>query len=322
MFYNAQHVNKFITGDIDELIYFAEARNSLQFEMLLSEIHVADINCHESITDLVLVTGPSSSGKTTFSNLLAGKLRNDGYNCTVISLDNYYHDRDHLLEEALKAGKTPKDKMDIDFECIEAFNTERFKLDMNSFIAGNPVRMPVYDFNTGKSLESDKVLTPTEKDMIIVEGIQSLNPLLIEGIDFHRVFRVYICPFDYYQGSFHGESLTVNPKQIRFMRRAIRDSIHRNSPLSLTISMWDGVREGEEKYIKPMKQYADFFFNSSFEYEIAYLKYKILPLYEELSDEDKLKFSRILSPEKLAPFIPVGKLNLPADSIFREFYME
>ena len=86
--------------------------------------------------------------------------------------------------------------------------------------------------------------------------------------------------------------------------------------------MWSGVREGEEKYIKPMKQYADFFFNSSFEYEIAYLKYKIMPLYEELSEEEKLKFSRIIAPENLAPFLTVEKLNLPEDSIFREFYLE
>ncbi len=322
MFYKAQHVNKYVSGEIDELIGFAEARNTLQFEMLLNEIHVADINCHESITDLVLVTGPSSSGKTTFSNLLADKLTDDGYKCTVISLDNYYHDRDHLIKEAIKAGRKPKNKMDIDFECIEAFNVERFKTDMNTFIAGEPVRMPEYDFNTGKSLESDVVLTPTEKDMIIVEGIQSLNPQLIEGIDFHRVFRVYICPFDYYQGSYHGETVSINPKQIRFMRRAIRDKAHRNSPLSLTISMWSGVREGEEKYIKPMKQYADFFFNSSFEYEIAYLKYKIMPLYEELSDEEKLKFTRIISPDSLAPFKTIEKLNLPSDSIFREFYQE
>ena len=279
MFYKAQHVNKYAAGDIDELVYFAEARTTLQFEMLISEIHVADINCHESITDLVLVTGPSSSGKTTFSNLLADKLTDDGYRCTVISLDNYYHDRDYLEAEAIRSGRVPKNKMDLDFECIEAFNVERFQRDMNSFIAGNPVRMPKYDFDTGVSLDGD-VITPTEKDMIIVEGIQALHPALIDGIDFHRVFRVYICPFDYYQGSYHGESVSINPKQIRFMRRAIRDCVHRNSPLELTMSMWSGVREGEEKYIKPMKKYADFFFNSSFEYEIAYMKYKIMTLYE------------------------------------------
>ncbi|MBO4327049.1 MAG: hypothetical protein J5950_07240, partial [Clostridia bacterium] len=197
MFYKAQHVNKYASGDIDELIYFAEARTKLQFEMLLSEIHVADVNCHESITDLVLVTGPSSSGKTTFSKLLSSKLTDDGYNCTVISLDNYYHDRSFLEAEAIKAGKQPRDKMDLDFECIEAFNVERFKNDMNSFIAGNSVNMPEYDFNIGKSVDKGNTITPTDKDMIIVEGIQSLNPVLIEGIDFHRVFRVYICPFDY-----------------------------------------------------------------------------------------------------------------------------
>ena len=322
MFYNARHVNKFATGEIDELVYFAEARHQLQFEMLLNEIHVADINCHESITDLVLVTGPSSSGKTTFSKLLAEKLTMDGYNCTFISLDNYYHSREYIMQLAIAAGKEPKDKMDLDFETIDAFDVERFKSDMNRFMAGEQVRMPKYDFNTGESQEGDVVLTPTEKDMIIVEGIQSLNPKLIEGTDFHRVFRVYICPFDYYQGSYHGESVSVNPKQIRFMRRAIRDSVHRNSPLSLSISMWSSVREGEEKYIKPMKQYADFFFNSSFEYEICYLKHKILPMYEELDDEWKLKFTRIISPDCLYPFASVSKLELPKDSIFREFYME
>ncbi len=322
MFYDARHINKFATGDIDELVYFAECRNRLQFEMLLGEIHVADINCTESITDLVLVTGPSSSGKTTFSKILAEKLAGDGYNCSLISLDNYYHSREHIEKMAIESGRIPKDKMDLDFEAIDAFNVERFKSDMNRFLAGEQVRMPKYDFMSGESLESDCVLTPTEKDMIIVEGIQSLNPKLIEGINFHRVFKVYICPFDYFQGSFHGESVSVNPKQIRFMRRAIRDYYHRNAPLSLSIGMWSSVREGEEKYIKPMKKYADFFFNSSFEYEICYLKYKILPMYEELDDIWKLRFDRIISPDNLYPFATVSNLKLPADSIFKEFYQE
>ncbi|MBQ2306820.1 MAG: nucleoside kinase [Clostridia bacterium] len=322
MFYSAQHVNKYASTDLEGLINFSESRIQLQFEMLLSEIHVADINCTESLTDIVLITGPSSSGKTTFSNLLAEKLTLDGYNCTVISLDDYYQDRDYLIEQSIKAGRVPENKMDLDFECIEAFNVERFKADMTSYLNGNEVTIPEYDFNTGRSLPGTRVLTPTQKDMIIVEGIQSLNPALIAGIDFHRVFRVYICPFDYYSGSFHGESLIVNPKQIRFMRRAIRDSVHRNSPVTTTIDMWQNVRKGEEKYIKPMKQYADFFFNSSYEYEILYLKHKIMPMYEELDDENKYRFSRVVPPECLEPFAGVAKLELPKDSIFREFYME
>ena len=132
MFYSAQHVNKYASTDLEGLINFSESRIQLQFEMLLSEIHVADINCTESLTDIVLITGPSSSGKTTFSNLLSEKLTLDGYNCTVISLDDYYQDRDYLIEQSIKAGRVPENKMDLDFECIEAFNVERFKADMTS----------------------------------------------------------------------------------------------------------------------------------------------------------------------------------------------
>jgi len=322
LFYTAEHVNRYASGDLDmeELIYFSESRHTLQFEMLLSEIHVADVNCNEALTDIVLVTGPSSSGKTTFSNLLAEKLSEDGYNCTVLSLDNYYHDRSFLERKAIEAGRTPKGKLDLDFECIEAFNTDRFHADMVSYLEGNEVQLPEYDFTTGVSHLSNKFLKPTKKDMIIVEGIQSLNPLLIEGIDFHRVFRVYICPFDYYMGSYHGETVSLTPKHIRFMRRAIRDNAHRDSSLSVTMGMWSAVREGEEKYIKPMKRYADFFYNSSFEYEIAYLKYKINELMETLNEEEMLQFKRIIAPENLEPFIGVPKLEVPRKSIFREFY--
>ncbi len=322
MFYEAKHVNKFVQGDIGELVYFSEARIRLQFEMLLGEIHVADVNCHESLTDIVLVTGPSSSGKTTFSNLLAEKLSLDGYNCSVISLDDYYHERDFLEARAISEGKKPKDKLDLDFETIEAFDVEKFKEDMSSYLEGNVIRPPSYDFNTGTRKKGKKEIVPTEKDMIIVEGIQSLNPLLTAGINFHRMFRVYISPFDFYSGSVHGESFSISPKQIRFMRRSIRDCARRNAPLDVTIGMWSAVRSGEEKYIKPMKQYADFFFNSSHEYEIAYLKEKILPMYEGLDEENKLAFDRIISPDVLAPFYGIQKLDLPADSIFREFYQD
>ena len=321
MIYECEHVNKYALGDMDELIYFSEARIQLQYEMLLNEIHVADVNCHENLTDLVMVTGPSSSGKTTFSKLLAEKLAGDGYNCTVLSLDNYYHDRSYMYEMALKAGRVPEHDRDFDFECIDAFNVEKFRRDMDLYLSGQEVILPEYDFTDGAAHPGNRKLTPTEKDIIIVEGIQALNPVLTEGINFHRVFRVYICPFDYYVGFHHGETISINPKQIRFMRRSLRDSVHRNSPLDVTMTMWQGVRMGEEKYIKPMKKYADFFFNSSFEYEISYLKYHIMNLYEELGDEDKIRFARVIELANLKPFVGVPKLNVPKKSLFNEFYL-
>lgn len=322
MNYDCERLNRFIDeGRMDELVYFSEQRIRLQYEMLFNEIRVADRDYHdECITDAIMVTGPSSSGKTTFSNMLAKRLINEGYNCTVISLDNYYLERDKIKKKQMALGRNPKNDDDFDYETIEAFDVSFFKKQMRTYLKGEEIALPEYDFVTGTRKFSENRIKFTSKDMIIVEGIQSLNPVLTKGIGFSNVFKVYICPFDYYSGPEKGQEMLISPRDIRFMRRAIRDSHKRDSSVTRTMDMWPNVRLGEEKYIKPMKKFADFFMNSSYEYELPYLISGIMPIYEALSTKEKKRFNTILNTENLKYFKLNSHLDIPEDSIFNEFY--
>lgn len=322
MIYTAEHVNKFIQEKrFDDLVAFSEARHQLQFEMLFNEIHVADMDCAGDFhTDVVMVTGPSSSGKTTFSNQLARYLTEDGYNCTVVSIDDYYLDRDIIMKRQLANGRVPVHEHDFDYETLDAFDVPFFKKQMRAYLRGEEITLPSYNFTTGKREQGTRKLISTKKDMIIVEGIHALNPELIRGVDFSHVFKVYICPFDSYAENNVSDVLLL-PRQVRFMRRAIRDHVKRGSSLSDTMGMWPSVRNGEEKYIKPVKKYADFFFNSSFEYEIAFLKARISRLYEDLSPEEQNVFDEFIPQASLKPFLPKQDFDIPVHSIFNEFFM-
>lgn len=323
MKYSADHVNRYIKENrFDELIAFSEARHQLQFEMLFNEIHVVDMDCANDFhTDVVMVTGPSSSGKTTFSNLLASYLTEDGYNCTVVSIDDYYLNRDTIIKRQLDSGRVPANENDFDYETLDAFDVPFFKKQMRAYLRGEEITLPSYNFSTGMREQGTRKLISTRKDMIIVEGIHALNPELIRGVDFSHVFRVYICPFDSYTAS-AGSDVLLMPRQIRFMRRAIRDSVRRGSPLAGTMQMWPGVRNGEEKYIKPVKKYADFFFNSSLEYEIAFLKQGISRIYETLSKEERAIFEKIIPYASLKPFVGKCDFEIPENSVFNEFFMQ
>ncbi len=322
MKYTAEHVNQYIQENrFDELIAFSEARHQLQFEMLFNEIHIADMDCANDFhTDVVMVTGPSSSGKTTFSNLLARYLSEDGYNCTVVSIDDYYLNRDTIIKRQLASGRVPAHENDFDYETLDAFDVPFFKKQMRAYLRGEEITLPSYNFTTGRREQGTQKLISTKKDMIIVEGIHALNPELIRGVDFSHVFKVYICPFDSYTARTESDVLLL-PRQVRFMRRAIRDCVKRGSSLLDTMGMWPSVRNGEEKYIKPVKKYADFFFNSSFEYEIAFLKAGISRLYETLSTEERAAFEKFVPMASLNPFLPKQDFVIPSNSIFNEFFM-
>ena len=312
MKYYPQEINKYFeTNRIHELVHVAESRHVLQFEQLCRLI---DFSCLRTIgnhtTAAVLVTGPSSSGKTTFSKRLSAEMEEKGYQCTVISIDDYYLSREEVRRRQPNAEKP-------DYEVLEAFDVEYFQHQMNAFLKGDAIHLPHYDFKLGHRVDSGRILKPSEKDLLIIEGIHAMNPKLTEGLDFARTIGVYICPFDSYQIPGKGE---ITSKEIRLMRRALRDYVHRASPISKTLEMWPSVREGEEKYIKPMKQYADFFFNSSFEYEICILKTRIEEAVKSLSTEEIETLKKFLPLELLQEFISCSTIEIPDESIFNEFY--
>ncbi|MFR1518624.1 MAG: uridine kinase [Clostridia bacterium] len=322
MIYDYKNVNKYITeGRFSELIRISEEKIRLQFETLLKLIRVKDAPNQEALTDLLMVTGPSSSGKTTTAHLLAKYLSEDGYNCTVISLDNYYYDIETTHRIQIEKGMVPEGSTEFDYETIEAIDVQYFRQQMKEYTAGHSIRLPKFDFTVGKRVHGSKVIESTKKDMIIVEGIHAFNPILTEGLDFSTSLKIYICPFDSYVSEYEGKAYLIEPHQIRFLRRAIRDGAHRASPLGKTMDMWGGVRRGEKNYMEPLIPYTDVFFNSSHEYEIAYLKQKILEMAAAAGEQDQNRLAGIIPPEALRAFLGKEGFEIPADSLFGEFYV-
>ena len=311
MKFHPQDINEyFAKNQVDRLIQVAESRHTLQFEQLRRLI---TFSCTRTIgnhlTAAVLVTGPSSSGKTTFSKRLCSIMEKEGFHCTVISIDDYYLSREEIRQ--LQPGAVKPD-----YEVLEAFDVAYFQEQMRAFLKGETIELPRYDFKLGHRVQSGITLVPTEKDLLIVEGIHAMNPKLTEGLDFARTVGVYICPFDSY--AVPGGEITS--REIRLMRRCLRDHVHRNSSIMETLGMWPSVRAGEERYIKPMKKYADFFFNSSFEYEICILKARIEKAALELNEEERAELNRYLPLEQLSAFHSCEHAEIPEQSIFNEFY--
>ena len=312
MKYYPHDINEYYAnGQEDRLIQVAESRHTLQFEQLRRLINFSCMRTLDNhLTAAVLVTGPSSSGKTTFSNRLCRLMEEDGFQCTVISIDDYYLPREEIARRQPGA-------VNPDYECLEAFDVAFFQEQMTAFLNGESIHLPRYDFKIGGRTDSGAVLSPSPKDLLIVEGIHAMNPKLTEGLNFARTVGVYICPFDSYVIPGQGE---ITSREIRLMRRSLRDHLHRNSSIMDTLKMWPNVRAGEERYIKPMKQYADFFFNSSFEYEICILKARIENAILSLSDEERKKLEQYLPLELLKAFHSCKEANIPEESIFNEFY--
>lgn len=323
MIYNYKNVNRYVNdGCFGELIRFSEQRINMQFETLLKLIRSKDSDgIGEDLTDILMVTGPSASGKTTTSNLLAEYLKEDGYNCTVISLDDYYFDAEITQRKQIEMGLVPEGSTDFDYETIDAIDVEFFRQQMREYTSGKSIVLPKYDFTIGKRVEGTKVVESTHKDMIILEGIHAFHPILTEGLKFDTSIRIFISPLDYYESVFNDKKYTISPHQIRFMRRAIRDNVHRAAHIGRTMDMWDGVRRGEKNYMDPLVKYADIFLNTSHEYEIAYLKKKILELADAVSDADKRRFENIIPKEALLPFESKDDFEIPSNSLFNEFYM-
>ena len=310
-FYPQDINDYFENGQVDRLIQVAESRHTLQFEQLRRLI---DFSCLRTIgnhlTAAVLVTGPSSSGKTTFSKRLCSLMEEEGYHCTVISVDDYYLSRAEISR--LQPGVA-----NPDYEILEAFDVAYFQEQMRAFLEGQTVELPHYDFTLGHRVNSGVLLKPTQKDLLIIEGIHAMNPRLTEGLRFARTIGVYICPFDSSMIPGKGE---ITSREIRLMRRCLRDFVHRNATITQTLEMWPSVRAGEERYIKPMKKYADYFFNSSFEYEICILKARIEDAAKGLSEAERAHLSRYVPLDLLDAFHSCKEVNIPEESIFNEFY--
>lgn len=255
----------------------------------------------------IMIAGPSSSGKTTFSNRLSIQLRAKGLRPHPIGLDDYYVDRD----------RCPRDENgEFDFECLESIDVEQFNTDMTRLLAGEEVSMPSFNFKTGKREYRGKRLRLEENDILVIEGIHGLNDKLSYTLPDESKFRIYISALTQLNIDEHNPLPTTDG---RLLRRIVRDARTRGTSAQETLAMWASVRRGEEKYIFPFQESADVMFNSALVYEIAVLKIYAEPLLFQIpkESEEYTEAKRLL--KFLDYFLPLPTEDITHNSLVREF---
>ena len=293
-----------LEGDASELIKIAEAFHELKIASIARSI--AEANSERGVR-MVLISGPSSSGKTTFSKRIGVQLRVRGYDPVLIALDDYFVDRD----------KTPLDESGKpDFEALEAIDLVTLNDHLKRLTAGESVEIPRYDFITGKRQWHEKPLQLTDRSILILEGIHALNPRLTQSVTDGQKFKIYISCFTSVSMD---NSSRIPTTDNRLLRRSIRDNATRGHSLMQTFSMWPSVRRGEEKHIFPYQENANVMFNSSLFYEISVLKAIAEPLLREVPDTapEHAEACRLL--KLLEHFVAIDPDEIPPTSLLREF---
>ncbi|MBR2169013.1 MAG: nucleoside kinase [Alistipes sp.] len=299
------HLNeKVLAGDASELIKVAEAFHEKKIAQIADQIEQANIS---KGTRVVLISGPSSSGKTTTAKRLGIQLRILGLDPVLISLDDYFVDRE----------RTPKDENgDYDYEALEAIDLKLLNSDLERLIAGESVDVPRYDFITGSRQWHETPLKLNERSILIMEGIHGLNPKLTPSIPRDQKFCIYVSCLT----SVAMDNLSRIPtSDNRMLRRITRDYATRGSNALATLQRWPSVRRGEEKHIFPYQENADVMFNSSLFYEISVLRQKVEPILREVSDTEP-EYGEVRRLLKfLDNFIPISPDEIPPTSVLREF---
>ena len=297
-------------GDFNQAIDAGHATDIINISEALQEKKLAKIA--EEIASrkgvkLVLLAGPSSSGKTTSCKRLSIQLAVNGLKPRQISLDDYFVDRD----------KTPKDENgDFDFESIYALNLDLLNEQFNALFRGEEVELPKYDFPSGKSVKSGKMLKLEPNNVLVVEGIHALNPELTAHVPEEQIFRVYASALTTILLDNHNYIPTTDN---RLLRRIIRDYKYRGVSAQETIHRWPSVRAGENKWIFPFQENADAMLNTAMLYELSVLKMQAEPLLQQVPEncEEFAEAYRLLKFLKYFKGIPYN--NLPPTSLLREF---
>ena len=297
-------------GDFNQAIEAGHATDIINISEALQEKKLAKIAediAQRKGVKLVLLAGPSSSGKTTSCKRLSIQLAVNGLKPLQISLDDYFVDRD----------KTPKDENgEFDFESIYALNLDLLNEQFNALFRGEEVELPKYDFPSGKSKKSGKRLKMNDNNVLVVEGIHALNPELTAQIPNGQIFRVYASALTTILLDNHNYIPTTDN---RLLRRIIRDYKYRGVSAQETIHRWPSVRAGENKWIFPFQENADAMLNTAMLYELAVIKMQAEPLLEQVPEncDEYAEAYRLLKFLKYFKGIPFN--NLPPTSLLREF---
>ncbi len=297
-------------ADLNEMIESGRVFDMMKIVEALHEkkiAQIADQICAEN-KRIILIAGPSSSGKTTFANRLKVQLQVNGLRPITISTDDYFVEREF----------TPRDENgDYDFESIESVDTDLFNRNLKELIKGKEVDMPIFDFKVGKKRYGDKKLQIGKDQPVIIEGIHGLNEKLTSSIAKRDKFKIYISALTQLNIDEHNRIPTTDT---RLIRRIVRDSRDRGHSAIKTINMWSSVRRGEEHNIFPFQEEADAMFNSALPYELSVLKKYAMPLLENIDENspESVEVKRLI--KLLNYFISIeDESYIPYTSILKEF---
>ena len=295
-------LNNTVKADkIRDLILLSEALH----EKKISQI--ADKVAAKKGVKIILIAGPSSSGKTTFAQRLGIQLRINGLKPVTISVDNYFVERED----------TPRnEKGEYDFECIEAIDTELFNKHLVDLLNGEEIEMPEFNFHTGSKEYNGKKLKLKDDEILVIEGIHCLNDKLTSRIPQEQKYKIYISALTVLNLDHYNRISTTDT---RLVRRIVRDNQFRGYTAAQTISTWNNVNRGEEKNIFPFQEEAESIFNTSLIYELGVLKAEAEPLLKNITNDQPqyAEAQRLL--ELLRYFEPISKDIVPSHSLLKEF---
>lgn len=289
-------------GRAKEIVLVQESLHEKKLAIIADEIHR-----RREVVRVISIAGPSSSGKTTTAKRLEIQLRVNGFRPLLISLDNYFIDRD----------KTPKDASGKhDFEGLDAIDVALFNEQVIRLLQGKGTNLQRYDFLTGKSVRGDTKFRLPRNGIIIIEGIHGLNPGLFTDLNYDRTYKVYVSALANLNIDHHNRIPTTD---CRLIRRMVRDAQFRGHDAIETIDRWPSVRRGEERNIFPYQERADIMFNSSLVYELSVLRRYAEPVLQKITPDQRehLEARRLL--KFLSFFEPIEESFIPFNSIIREF---
>ena len=295
---------------LNDAILEGRGKDIIMLAEALHEKHIAKIAdkiVKRKDTKIVLIAGPSSSGKTTFAQRLGIQLRLNGLKPVTISVDNYFVER----------PDTPLDENgEYDFDCLGAVDLELFNDHLNKLLKGEEIEVPEFDFLVGTKRYNGKKMKLAPDEILVIEGIHCLNDELTKQVPNHKKYKIYtsaltVLNMDYYN--------RISTTDTRLVRRIVRDHNFRGYSAKTTISTWHKVNKGEENNIFPYQESADTIFNTSLIYELSALKPEIMPLLEEITQDDPEYAEARRLKKMLQYFEPIQKEDVPGNSLLREF---